>query len=94
MQALFTFLVRLVLLAAGLVFAASLAVVVALALAAWGVQYAWARLTGRAVSPFVVHVRARRGFDNMARRSAAVRPAAREIGDVIDVEAKPPRSQG
>lgn len=91
MQTLFSFLIRLVLLAAGLVFAASLVVVVALALAAWGVRYAWARLTGRAVSPFVVHVRARRGFENMARRSGAVRPPAREIGDVTDVEAKPRR---
>jgi hypothetical protein len=91
MQGLLTFLVRLVLLAAGLVVAASLAVVVALALAAWGVRYAWARLTGRAVSPFVVHMRARRGFEaTMARRPAAVRPAA-EIGDITDVQAKPPR---
>ncbi|MFC5497434.1 hypothetical protein ACFPOE_07805 [Caenimonas terrae] len=93
MQGLLTFLVRLVLLAAGLVFAASLAVVVALALTLWSVRYAWARLTGRAVSPFVVHVRARRGFENMTRRPAAVRPAP-EIGDIIDVEAKPPRNPG
>ena len=91
MQILFTFLTRIVLLAAGLVLAASLAVVVALALAAWGVRYAWARLTGRAVSPFVVHIDPRSGFERMARRSAAVKPAAREIGDVTDVEVKPPR---
>ena len=91
MQTLFTFLIRLVLLAAGLVFAASLVVVVTLALAAWGVSYAWARLTGRAVNPFMFHVRARQGFDNMARRGAAVRPKTREIGDVTDVEVKPPR---
>ena len=90
MQGLLTFLARLVLVAAGLVFAASLAVVVALALTLWSVRYAWARLTGRAVSPFVVHVRARRGFENMMRRPSPVRPSA-EIGDITDVEAKPPR---
>ncbi len=91
MQILFNVLIRIVLLAAGLVVAASLAVVVALALVAWGMRYAWARLTGRPVSPFVVHVDPRRGFDGMARRSAAARPAPREIGDVTDVEVKPPR---
>ena len=90
MQGLLAFLVRLVLLAAGLVVAASLAVVVALALAAWGLRYAWARLTGRAVSPFVVHMRARQGFESVVRRPAAVRPAP-EIGDITDVQAKPPR---
>jgi hypothetical protein len=91
MQTLFTLLIRIVLLAAGLVAAASLAVVVALALAAWGVRYAWARLTGRPVNPFVVHMHARRGFEGMARRTAPVKPAPREIGDVTDVEVKPPR---
>ena len=93
MQVLFNFLIRVLLLAAGLVVAASLAVVVALALAAWGLRYAWARLTGRAVTPFVVHIDPRRGFESMARRSgAAARPAAREIGDVTDVEVKTPRN--
>lgn len=91
MQTLFTLLIRIVLLAAGLLVAASLAVVVVLALAAWGVRYAWARLTGRVVSPFVVRIDPRRGFESMARRPAAARPAAREIGDVTDVEVKPPR---
>jgi hypothetical protein len=91
MQTLFSILIRLVLVAAGLVVGASLAVVVALALAAWGVRYAWARLSGRPVHPFVVHMHARRGFQTMARRTATVKPAAREIGDVTDVEAKPPR---
>jgi hypothetical protein len=90
-QTLFTFLIRLLLLATGLLVAASLAVVVTLALAAWGVRYAWARLTGRAVSPFVVHIDPRSGFERMARRGAPARPSPREIGDVTDVEAKPPR---
>jgi hypothetical protein len=91
MQTLFNFLVRLVLLAAGLVVAASLAVIVAVAVALWGLRYAWARLTGRAVNPFVVRVHPRQAFDAMARRGAGPRAGAREIGDVTDVEVKPPR---
>jgi hypothetical protein len=91
MQALFTFLVRLVLLAAGLVVAASLALVVALALGAWALRHAWARLTGRATSPFVFRVYPRRGFESMARRPDAVRSVPASIGDVTDVQAKPPR---
>lgn len=91
MQALFTFLIRLVLLAAGLVVAASLALLVALTLAVWGLRSAWARLTGQAVRPFVVHIDPRRGFEPMSRRSEAVKPVSREIGDITDVEAKSPR---
>jgi hypothetical protein len=91
MQALFNVLVRLLLVAAGLVVAASIAVAVALGLTLWAVRYGWARLTGRPITPFVVHINLRRGFESMARRAEPVRPAAREIGDVTDVEAKPPR---
>lgn len=90
MQTLFTVLIRIALLAAGLVVGASLAVLVALALAAWGTRYAWARLTGRAVSPFVAHIHPRSAFDRMAgRRSVA--PVSRDPGDVTDVQVKPPR---
>lgn len=101
MPTLFTFLIRLVLLAAGLVFAASLAVVVMLVVAVWGVRYVWARLTGRPVSPFIVRIDPRAGFERMYRRTGQgtaaaqaqpVRPERREIGDVTDVEPKPPRS--
>ena len=100
MQALFTVLIRLLLLAAGLVIAASLAVVVALALAAWSLRYAWARLTGRLVSPFVVHIDQRAGFGRIYRgrgsgegtaQAEPVRPKERVIGDITDVEPKPPR---
>jgi len=91
MQALLNFLIRLVLLAAGLVFAASLAVAVVLGLALWTLRQGWARLTGRPVTPFVMRVDPRGGFDRMARRAPAAKPHAREIGDVTDVEAKPPR---
>ncbi len=102
MQTLFTFLIRLVLLAAGLVFAASLLVVMTLVASAWGLRYAWARLTGRPVTPFVFRMDPRAGFGQVYRgrwqgqaTSAAAsppRPDRRELGDVTDVEIKPPRA--
>lgn len=105
MQTLFTLLIRLVLLAAGLVVAASLAVVVALALAAWGLRYAWARLTGRLVTPFVVRVDPLAGFGRIYRGEGQggaraqpepkpVHSGERVIGEVTDVEPKRPRNHG
>lgn len=94
-----TFLLRIVLLAAGLVFAASLAVAAVLMLAVWGVRAAWARLTGQPVSPFVMRIDPRGGFERMYRRGGqgsatpradAVRPG-RAVGDVTDVQPKAPR---
>lgn len=98
MQTVFTFLVRLILVAAGLVFAASLAFAFVLMLAAWGVRAAWGRLTGRPVMPFVVRVDPRDGFQRVYRgagqgsrtpRADAVQPG-RRILDVTDVEPRPP----
>lgn len=101
MQTLLTFLIRLVLLALGLVFAAGLLVVMMLVVAAWGLRYAWARLTGRPVAPFVFRMDPRAGFGQVYRgrwqggapaaATAPLRPERRELGDVTDVEAKPPR---
>lgn len=92
-----TFLLRALLLAAGLVFAASLMVVFLLVLALWLLRAAWARLTGRPVMPFVVRVHPRDGFNRMYRGAGA--PASRtpradsvatgkSIADVTDVEPK------
>ena len=87
MPTLLNFLVRLFLLVAGLVFAASLAVAAILGLALWGVRAAWYKLTGRPVMPFVVRIDPRGGFDRV-RRPAGARPV-RNPGDVTDVEARP-----
>ena len=96
MPTLVTFLFRALLLAAGLVFALSLAVAVALALTLWLLRSAWARLTGRRVTPFVVRMHPRQGFETMFRRAGepsrtpradAVAPH-RRIADVVDVEPK------
>ena len=90
-----TFLLRLFLLLAGLVVAASLAVAAVIVLALWGVRAVWARLTGRPVMPFVVHVDPRGGFERMVRRpargGAPPRADAVRAGspiDVTDVEPK------
>ena len=100
MQTLFTFFIRLVLLATGLLFAASLLLVVAVFAAVWGLRYGFARLTGRPVSAFVVRIDPRASCGRVWRRTAQgpmagppdPMPAARrEIGDVTDVQAKPPR---
>jgi hypothetical protein len=96
MQTVFGILLRLFVIAAGLVFAASLAVVFAAVLAFWLLRAGWARLTGRPVSPFVVRVDPRGGFDRMYRRASApgraprasAAGAGRVVGDVTDVEPK------
>jgi hypothetical protein len=100
MPTVLSFLFRLFLVAAGLLFAASLAVAAVLMLAVWGVRAAWAKLTGRPVTPFVVRINPRGGFERMYRRAEqggptpradAVRPGQR-IGDVVDVEPREPRA--
>ncbi len=53
MQSVFSFIVRLVLLLAGLLVAASIALAVFLLLVFWGLRMLWAKLTGRPVVPFV-----------------------------------------
>lgn len=93
MQSVLNFLVRLVLLAAGLLFAASLALAVVLLLAVWSLRMLWARLTGRPVTPFVMRVDPRGGFNRMYRagpfssppESGPPQPGRREIADVTDV---------
>ena len=97
-----TFVLRLLLIAAGLVFAVSAAAAGVLMLAIWGLRAGWARLTGRPVVPFIVRLDPRGGFEQMVRRARAASgsrtpradaaPAGRrEIGDVTDVEPRPPR---
>jgi len=92
------FIVKLILLAAGLVLAASIAVALVLLLAVWSVRATWARVRGRPVTPFVMRMNPRGGFDRMYRGQQAspmqggeFRHEPREIADVTDVEVKDPR---
>jgi hypothetical protein len=69
------FIFRVILLLLGLVFAASLAVVVMLLAAVWGVRYAWGRLTGKPVTPMGDALQPAQGFDRF--RHARSRPSPR-----------------
>ena len=91
-----TFVSRLFLLAAGLVFAASLGLAAMLMLALWGVRAAWAKLTGKPAMPFIIRIDPRGGFERMYPRAeqggrtprADARRSGRQFGDVTDVEPK------
>ena len=98
MPTLLSLLARLFLIAAGLLFAASLAVAAMLMIGVWVVRAAWAKLTGRPVTPFIIRVDPRGGFERMYRRAGegsrtpradSIQPG-RNIGDVTDVEPKAP----
>jgi hypothetical protein len=96
MSTLLNFLLRVLLLAAGLVFALSLAVAFVLMLMLWSLRTLWGRITGRPVAPFVMRMRPGEGFAHMARRGAQpsrtpradAAPAGRSLADVTDVEPK------
>lgn len=101
MQYILGFLLRIVLLLAGLVVAASIALAVLLLLSFWGLRMVWAKLTGQPMAPFVMRFNPRSGFDQVFRarqggrmasaRDAPVAPRDR-LADVTDVQPKPPRS--
>jgi hypothetical protein len=101
MPFLLSFLLRLLLIAAGLVVAAGLAVVFVLLLSAWLVRAAWWQLTGRPVSPFAMGSGPRTVFEEMMRRAQAQHSGSRtpradaaaptvrgRLADVTDVEPK------
>lgn len=93
---------RLVGLAAGLLFAASLVAVALVVILLWVIGAIWSRLTGRPVSPFVVRIDPRSGFNRMyrarggspfAQEPPAPSPSPRHgrLADVTDVEPKQAR---
>lgn len=98
MPTLMNFVLRLFILAGGLLLGASLAVAFVLMLALWSLRAGWARLTGRPVMPFIIRIDPRGDFERMYRRagegSAANRPDGvrprPKIADVTDVEPRPP----
>jgi hypothetical protein len=101
MPSIFNFLLRVLLLAAGLVFAASVMAAFVLLLALWSVRALWARLTGRPVTPFVMRMASGSAFAGMMRRAppasrtpradAIARPR-RELADITDAEPRSPAS--
>jgi hypothetical protein len=102
MHTVFNFLIRLVLVAAGLVFAASLALIAIVLMLLWCVRAVWCKITGQPINPFVVRMSPRTGFGQVFRSrpspQAQDSPAKSKrvsTDDVTDVEAKdlgnPPR---
>ena len=93
---------RLVLLGAGLLLAASLLFAGVLFMLLWGLRAVWAGLTGRPVMPFVMRIEPRGAFSHVFRTRQGIRPAAatrgpvaparrESLADVEDVAAKQPR---
>ncbi len=75
------FVIRVILLLLGLVFAASLAVAVMLLAAVWGVRYAWGRLTGNPVTPWVMRFNPRSGFDRFRNAAQPSQPTAADVAN-------------
>mgnify|MGYP000036934917 CR=1 FL=1 len=100
MQRVLNFLVRLLFLAAGLVFAASLLVALLCFAAFWALRYGWARLTGKPVTPFVMRIDPRAGFNRFYASEMHAsdmpqpeeEPVRRPIADITDVEIKQPKN--
>lgn len=74
---LFSLLLRVVLLVAGLVFALLLTTAFLALLAVWGLRAAWLKLTGRPVMPFGMRGYPRQAFEQVFRRAARSAPASR-----------------
>ena len=95
-----SFLIRLILLAAGLLFAASLALAFMLMLSVWMARAAWAKLTGRPVRPFIIRIDPRAGFERMYRGAGQGRATPRSgagrsrqhAADISDVVPRTPEA--
>ena len=88
--------IRGVLFAAGLIFAASLLVLVLAFALLRGLRAAWARLIGQPVTPWVMRMNPRDGWrkvyraghSNAAQTSPRKRDTLKDVTDVTDVEVK------
>ena len=95
MAGLTRWLIRAVLLAAGLVFFLSLLAVALVLALAWGLRAVWARLTGQPVMPWTLRVDPRSGWSTVYRSSTrwtAARTDAAHRPDASDVP--PPSRRG
>lgn len=87
------FLLRVLLVALGLVFAASLIIVMLVLLFFWSLRALGFKLTGRPVQPFVMRMNPRSGFEQVFRKAQqnGINPnqlPRRKLDDVTDVEPK------
>ena len=86
------FLLRLLLIVAGFIFATSLMIVMLVLLLLWIVRAVWCKLTGRPLVPFAMRMNPLAGFEQVFRRAqqngAEAKPPRRDLDDVTDVEPK------
>lgn len=87
MNIILKFLLRLLLVAAGLVFALSLMVLMTVLMALWCVRALWCKLTGRPINPFVMRMNPRAGFDQFCKPKAS-KPPRSGNDNVTDVEVR------
>ena len=92
------FVLRVVFLFMGLVFAATLLFAVLVLACIWALRAGWARLTGRPVTPWVMRFNPQDGWNRFNRAPGpwpgpqSGEPAPRrDLTDVTDVEVKEPR---
>ena len=101
MSVILGFLLRVLLLLAGLAVAACMLVVFTCVFALWALRATWARVTGRPVAPFGMRMGAGSAFQDMMRRAQqaqasrtpradAVASRLRGSGDVTDVQPRQP----
>ena len=88
MKTIFGFLVRVVLLLAGLVFMASLLAAAVLVLVLWLLRALWAKLTGQPVSPWTFQVNRQAMWQRFYRPPAPGARSRRDDANVIDAEVK------
>ena len=95
------FLLRLVLVLAAAIFAASLVLALVVFIVLWSLRAMWAKLTGQPVAPFVMRMDPRSGFHAAFRARTGNRepqppappsPGGGHLQDVTDVEPKQPRN--
>jgi hypothetical protein len=101
MPLIFSFLLRVLLVVAGLTVAAAMLVVFVFVLGAWSLRALWARVTGRPVAAFGMRMGPAAAFHDIMRRAPAAQasrtPRAdavvgprRGSDDVTDVQPRPP----
>lgn len=84
----FSLILRVALLLAGLVFVASLLLVAGLVLSVWLVRALWARLTGKPVAPWTFQVNRQAMWGKFYRQGRPGASVPRDDSNVIDVEPK------
>ncbi len=87
MDTIFKFLVRALLLVVGLVFAASLLIVMVVLLILWSLRAVWCKLTGQPINPFIMRMNPRAGFDHFYQSNPAPKTWSRNV-DATDIEVK------